>query len=66
MIQVCVERTGTDPVEAKISIKFGPGDGEITEQIVTDVAQATAMTDALENAPGGSLLGVWRGPGVGE
>jgi hypothetical protein len=40
-------------------------DGEvINEFLETDAAKADAMTNALENAPGGSKLGVDIGPGA--
>jgi len=42
---------------------IGP-DGEIEHEFLeTDPAKADAMTTALENAPGGSKLGVDIGPG---
>jgi hypothetical protein len=63
MQQIKIERTSTDPVQARVTMRTHIDGAEQTQEI-TDVAQATAMTDALENAPGGSLLGVWRGPGM--
>ena len=43
---------------------LGP-DGEIVDEFLeTDPVKADAMTDALENAPGGSKLGVDIGPGA--
>lgn len=63
MIQVKVDRTGTEPTTATITIRTHDGGAESVHPAKNE-ACAIAMTDALENDPGGSLLGVWRGPGV--
>jgi hypothetical protein len=59
-MQIKVDRTGTDPTTATITIRDGDG-GEERVVDAKDEANAIAMCDALENHPSGSLLGVWRG-----
>lgn len=63
MIQVKVERTGTNPTTATITTRTHQGGIESVSP-AKDEENAIAMCDALENAAGGSLLGVWRGPGI--
>ena len=61
MFKVRIERPQAG--QARICL-LGP-DGEVMhEHIETDAAKADAMTNALENAPGGSKLGVDIGPGA--
>ena len=62
-MQVKVDRTGTNPTTATITIREIEGGAERVTP-ARDEANAIALTDALENAPGGSLLGVWRGKGL--
>jgi len=51
------------PGQARICVMAQDGT-VLHEKIETDPAKADALTDALENAEGGSKLGVDLGPGA--
>ena len=61
MMKIRVER----PQAGQARICLLNAEGEIVqEHLETNATKADAMTNALENAPGGSKLGVDIGPGA--
>lgn len=65
MAQHKIEQTGSNPIQARVTSRGRAGEEEHSLEI-TDVARATEMVETLQNAEGGSQLGVWRGTGISE